>query len=164
MSQCLNSAMLDRKGGLSSSWRDWLPAALLLAVLLAGATVAQRRTTVAAALLRLFPGTAPPDARTPACNLRHLDGMVQDGDFTWSCGGTACNTTGSRAAQPRLESSRCKLRRFTPVEARKCLAGRPLVMIGDSLTRRVPAFALTVASQWRHSACLAADWRLSAAA
>ncbi|KAI7842769.1 hypothetical protein COHA_003517 [Chlorella ohadii] len=36
---------------------------------------------------------------------------------------------------PSLQLTRCKLRRFTPEAARKCLEGRPLVMIGDSLTR-----------------------------
>jgi hypothetical protein len=39
------------------------------------------------------------------------------------------------AARTRLELRHCALRRFTPAEARKCLAGRPLVVIGDSLSR-----------------------------
>ncbi|EFN58654.1 hypothetical protein CHLNCDRAFT_140917 [Chlorella variabilis] len=38
-------------------------------------------------------------------------------------------------AMPKLALSDCRLRRFTAEEARTCLAGRPVVFVGDSLSR-----------------------------
>lgn len=143
--------MADKKEGRSSPQYEWLAAGLLLVLLVvAAATVAQRRAP-AALVLRLLPGTPLSDMLTPACTARDLDDLMQGDEFTWGCLGAPCsrssiaaNGSGTAAAAqmpqwqvPRLQLGRCMLRHFTPEAARKCLEGRPLIMIGDSLTRWV---------------------------
>lgn len=163
--------MADGKEGHSSSWRDWLPAGLLLALLLvAAATATHRQKPMTAALLRLIPGMPLADKFTPACAARDLATLVKDGEINWHClegpcsNSTALNGNGTVSAAPpplwqapRLQLTRCMLRRFTPEAARKCLAGRPIVMIGDSLTRCVsvscaciwPEMAAGASRSWR---------------
>ncbi len=144
----------------SSPCRYSLAAGLLLAVLAAAATAAQ--LGAGAAPLRLFqpgmfPGPALPSLLQAACTTSNLHGLVEDGEFTWGCGAAICNlaapasnATAAAAVQhppwqaPSLQLTRCKLRRFTPEAARECLEGRPLVMIGDSLTR----WGLLFAAVW----------------
>lgn len=75
-----------------------------------------------------------PAEELPACDLAALDGLLGPGvDLVWA---TPAHPNGTVAGLPRLEvQRRCRLRRFTAEQARACLAGRPLVFIGDSLTR-----------------------------
>ena len=76
----------------------------------------------------------------PPCNASLVSGLQANSSVAWQVlattqlapNGSAWETA---AARTRLELRHCALRRFTPAEARKCLAGRPLVVIGDSLSR-----------------------------
>ncbi len=142
---------MDDKKRDGSPCRNALAAGLLLAVLVAAATAAHwgPRAAAPVRLFRpgMFPGAALPNLRPPDCKASNLHGLIENGTITWGCGAASCNLaapagndTPAAVLQPHwqapsLQLSRCKLRRFTPEAARTCLEGRPLVMVGDSLTR-----------------------------
>lgn len=122
-------------------WQQGAVAGAVAAVLLlAAAAAAVRRPPHAGIALR----TASP-AEPPACTADDLNGLLKDGEFSWGTWEALYNessSSGSGAVPPPwrppwLQAKRCTLRRFTPETARKCLSGRPLVMIGDSVTRWV---------------------------
>lgn len=133
-----------------ASPRAWLWAAgLLLAGLLLAAAVWAPLPAAAALRQRLFPTSSDPD-RLPACTASDLQGLMGDGNFAWRAAELASAMPSSsrrrplplllraRQAQPlapSMHASSCRLRRVTPEAARKCLDGRPLVMIGDSVSR-----------------------------
>ena len=128
----------------SPGMRPWRQRWLALAALLAAAAVlllaAPQRRSLGGALLRaVLPGHAP-DATT-LCTMSQLDGFV-DGDVRWDSWARLPARAGKLPPwrPPWLSMQRrCTLRRFSPQQARQCLAGRPLVMIGDSVTRWVQA-------------------------
>eukprot|EP00887_Chlorella_sp_A99_P000349 scaffold13.g349.t1 len=76
----------------------------------------------------------------PPCNLTLLSGLLENDSFAW-VGEASAVPDPARGAwetqllDPQLRLKRCRLRRPSPEEARACLAGRPVVMMGDSLTR-----------------------------
>lgn len=120
-------------------WQQGAVAGAVAAVLLlAAAAAAVRRPPLAGIALR----TAAP-AEPPACTADDLNGLLKDGELSWGTWEALYNessSSGSGAVPPPwrppwLQAKRCMLRRFTPETARKCLSGRPLVMIGDSVTR-----------------------------
>lgn len=134
---------------LSGRWRLGIfSVAVLAAVLLLLAGAAQRQPALVA---RLRPSGAPLPPAQPACTMADLDGLMEDGFFSWGSWETLYGNSRSAATAasalpvaplvrpPWLEVERCTLRRFTAAAARHCLAGRPLVMIGDSVTRWVDA-------------------------
>lgn len=140
--------MADKKEGRSSPWHEWQKAGLVVVVLLVAAAIAaQRRAPGAAALLHWMPGTQLSGMLKPACTAHDLDDLMKDDEITWNCLGVPCSSSSSIAANgtgsagatqgqlPQLQLGRCMLRRFTPEAARKCLEGRPLILIGDSLMR-----------------------------
>jgi hypothetical protein len=67
--------------------------------------------------------------------------VLNDSAASWHASSTAQYNAaaGEWRSEPagagRLSLGACQLRRFTAGEARACLAWRPLVMIGDSITR-----------------------------
>lgn len=141
---------LRGEAALNGRWRllGTCAAAVLAAVLLLLAGAARRQPALVA---RLRPSGAPLPPAQPACTMADLDGLMEDGFFSWgsrealygnsSSAATAASAlpAAPRRRPPRLEVERCTLRRFTAAAARQCLAGRPLVMIGDSVTRWVDA-------------------------
>lgn len=81
-----------------------------------------------------------PDPSAP-CTMAHLNGLV-DGDVQWESWTGLHHSSSSGGVLPAwrppwLATTRCRLRRFEAADARRCLARRPLVMIGDSVTRWV---------------------------
>ncbi len=132
-----------------ASQRQWQQLALAGAVaavlLLAAAGAAVRRPPLSSTAVH---ASAP--AEPPACTADDLDGLLRDGELSWGTWEALVNATNSSGGggsgsgavpppwrPPWLEAKSCTLRRFTPEMARKCLSGRPLVMIGDSVTRWV---------------------------
>lgn len=124
-------------------WQQGVVAAALVAALLLAA-VAVQAPPLGAALRSSAP------AEPPICTAADLDGLLEDGELSWGTWEALYNTTsnssgggGSRGSgavpppwrPPWLQAKHCTLRRFTADAARKCLSGRPLVMIGDSVTR-----------------------------
>ena len=81
-----------------------------------------------------------PAGLLPQCNYTLLSGLLKETDVEW----VAEVHTGWDAAQKqwvseqlpaRLQLKHCQLRRFSVEEAHTCLSGRPLIFIGDSVTR-----------------------------
>jgi hypothetical protein len=79
----------------------------------------------------------------PPCTLPHLDGLLPESLVTWHTN-LASTLEQEQLTQKwklghsfeaRLELKHCSLRRFSANQARQCLAHRPLVFVGDSLSR-----------------------------
>lgn len=63
------------------------------------------------------------------CKLEHLSGLLPHQSVAWRAAAQP------PALFPQLALRQCSLRRITHREALDCLAGRPLVLIGDSVMR-----------------------------
>ena len=83
----------------------------------------------------------PPSTAKPPCSAALLSSLLSNTSVSWVGRAAAAvdpSTPGSwQLLQPdaRLRLAHCRLRRFSGPEARACLAGRPVLMLGDSLTR-----------------------------
>lgn len=87
---------------------------------------------------RLSPGsTRPLSPPLPPCNLTLLSGLLPEGSAIWSSASASSqeDPPPSFLNTPRLSLRHCTLRRFTAPQATACLAHRPIVFIGDSLSR-----------------------------
>lgn len=87
---------------------------------------------------RLSPGsTRPLSPPLPPCNLTLLSGLLPEGSAIWSSASASSqeDPPPSFLNTPRLSLRHCTLRRFTAHQATACLAHRPIVFIGDSLSR-----------------------------
>lgn len=78
----------------------------------------------------------------PECSAALLRGLMANDTVSWGTPPPPPRTGWRRRLQrssapqlPQLQLQRCVLRQFTPPEAKECLSRRPLVMIGDSVTR-----------------------------
>lgn len=77
----------------------------------------------------------------PYCTPDDLQGLLANGSVHWRSPPPPRRQAGLWRApalpstHPQLYLDRCSLRRFTAPEARRCLAAKPLIMIGDSVTR-----------------------------
>ena len=87
------------------------------------------------------PAPGPLPGGPPFCSPASLLGQLSNGSVVWeSRSTTQLSADGSsyetHTATPQLAAVRgCRLRRFTAAAARACLAGRPMLWLGDSLTR-----------------------------
>lgn len=120
-------------GRVAAGWRAhlFLSSSALLAIAL---VLLLRDRLLHGWLLGLAGGSAAPLGTLPPCTLDLLSGQLSDGSASW----TSSRSDEGRPpfmAMPKLALSDCRLRRFTAEEARTCLAGRPVVFVGDSLSR-----------------------------
>ena len=84
-----------------------------------------------------WPGAPPP---LPACNLTLLSGQLPSDSAVWSrlepdISSPTHADQGPSSFSAQIALQHCTLRRLTASEVRGCLANRPLVFIGDSITR-----------------------------
>ena len=68
-----------------------------------------------------------PDGQ-PYCTAAELDGLLDPDEVDWQW-------TGVRYQLGLAGRRKCTLRRFNAHQARTCLAGRPLVFMGDCIAR-----------------------------
>ena len=142
-----SEALQPAAAGSRERWR--LPAGALRSAALVLLTAA---LTAAALHQPAGPSGAGPAAhppgepwwrRQPACTPSQLHGELNASSVFWEGQGTVSLGAGGGlragwspgAPPPRLQMVGCALRRFTAAEARACLAGRPLLFLGDSITR-----------------------------
>lgn len=82
--------------------------------------------------------THVPSADAQACNSTLLSGLFNLSQVVWEEQQRIAFTAGQWVRvtdQPELKLLSCKMHRFSSTEARACLAERPLILLGDSVTR-----------------------------
>lgn len=112
--------------------------ALLMALVAGALMLTMRGSLIGRHLVAVYCQST--DAGRQRCEAPVLVGLMPNSTVSWSVKASTGLTLNASSwttheVQTALDLRHCSLRRFTQAEAQQCLAGRPIVAIGDSLTR-----------------------------